>query len=119
LWNTKLKLRIGKLIPKAYPFRETLLALWPVEVHCFSAGNKLNQNNSKGINISFFCDLTALSILWSQIPAAENILFNTAIACRRKRQKAPYEIYPNVPITLVSTPVSPSGCHLARPKSPT
>lgn len=29
------------------------------------------------------------------------------------------EIYPNVPITRVSTPMSPSGCHLARPKSPT
>jgi len=26
---------------------------------------------------------------------------------------------PKVPMTLVSTPMSPSGCHLARPKSPT
>lgn len=27
--------------------------------------------------------------------------------------------YPNVPITLVWTSFPPSGCHLARPKSPT
>ena len=27
--------------------------------------------------------------------------------------------YPSVPITLVPTPVSPSSCHLARPKCPT
>jgi hypothetical protein len=27
--------------------------------------------------------------------------------------------HPKVPITLVSTPVSPSGCHRANPKSPT
>jgi len=88
LWITKRKLRIEKLIPIAYPFRETLLALWPVEVHCLSSCNKLDQNHSKGINISFFCDLTGFSIFWSQIPAAEkNILFYTAIACGRKRQQ--------------------------------
>ena len=89
LWITKRKLRIDKPIPTAYPFRETLLALWPVEVHCLSSCNKLDQNYSKGINISFFCDLTGFSIFWSQIPAAEkNILFYTAIACGSERQKA-------------------------------
>lgn len=30
-----------------------------------------------------------------------------------------FMFYPKVPIILVSTPKSPSGCHLASPKSPT
>ena len=36
-----------------------------------------------------------------------------------KQNQDQYKAYPNVPITLVSTPMSPSGCHLANPKSPT
>lgn len=91
----KRELKIDKAIPKVYPFCEALLALRPVEVHCFSSCNKLNQHNPKGINISFFCNLTTLSIFWSQIPAAEqHILMNTAIAMKMLKRKGHH---PNLP----------------------
>lgn len=37
----------------------------------------------------------------------------------RRGEPKKVNFYPKVPMTRVSTPRSPSGCHLAKPKSPT
>ena len=52
---------------KTHPFREALLALRPVKIHCFSSSNKFHQYHPKRINISFFCDLATLSVFRSQV----------------------------------------------------
>lgn len=110
-----------------YPFSEALLAFGLVYVHSFASRNKLHQYYPKGIYISFLRNFSTLSIFWSQVTTViqEFSLGKTSlsswyfITCTTSFLIQVLWSYPNVPITLVCIPISPSGCHLASPKSPT
>lgn len=125
-WNA-FKIVVYEVYKKlqSYPFCEALLALGSVEVDCFAPGDELHQHDAKWVDVGFFCYLTTLSILRRQVPSWGITCIQSVYKFMNKHHYwlsiawKERVFYPNVPITLVSTPVSPSGCHLARPKSPT
>lgn len=47
------------------PFNQTLLSPWSVDINSFTTSHKLHQHYSKGIYISFLCNLPTLGIFWS------------------------------------------------------